>query len=77
MDGRRRLAEPVISPAVLLDWIALTRDGVRLKPAPLFLVTKPDEVFASLPYRGPPKSLKDMEAGIVAQARRRHARDGN
>lgn len=52
-----------------------TPDGVRLKRVPMFPVTKPGEVFASLPYRGAPKSLKDMAAGIVAQAGRRHARD--
>jgi hypothetical protein len=52
-----------------------TPDGVLLKPAPLFPTTKPSEVFASLPHRGAPKSLKDMEAGIAAEARRRHARD--
>ena len=52
-----------------------TPDGVLLKPAPLFPATKPSEVFASLPHRGAPKSLKDMEAGIAAEARRRHARD--
>jgi len=52
-----------------------TQEGVLLKPAPLFPATKTVEVFASLPHRGRPKSLKDMEAGIAAEARRRHARD--
>jgi AbrB family looped-hinge helix DNA binding protein len=52
-----------------------TPDGVLLRPAPLFPARKPADVFASLPHRGPPKSLKEMEAGIVAEARRRHARD--
>ena len=52
-----------------------TSDGVLLRLAPLFPATTPKDVFASLPHRGPPKSLKEMEAGIVAEARRRHARD--
>jgi AbrB family looped-hinge helix DNA binding protein len=52
-----------------------TPDGVLLKPAPLFPTTKPNEVFASLPHRGAPKTLKEMEAGIAAEARRRRARD--
>lgn len=52
-----------------------TPEGVLLKPAPLFAATQPADVFDSLPHRGPPKSLRQMEAGIVAEARRRHARD--
>ena len=52
-----------------------TDDGVLLKPMPAFPETRPEEVFASLPYRGMPKSLEDMEAGVLAEAKRRHARD--
>ena len=52
-----------------------TPEGVLLKPAPLFPQTNPVDVFASLRHRGRPKNLKDMEAGIAAEARRRHARD--
>ena len=52
-----------------------TPDGVLLKPAPMFPETKSKDVFASLGYRGAPKSLKDMEAGIVAEAKRKHARN--
>ncbi len=51
-----------------------TPEGVLLKSAPLFAATKPSEVFACLPHRGAPKSLEEMEAGIAAEARRRHAR---
>ena len=32
-------------------------------------------VFGSLPYEGPTKSIADMEAGIAAEAKRRHARN--
>jgi AbrB family looped-hinge helix DNA binding protein len=52
-----------------------TPDGVLLKPAPVFPRTKPAEVFGSLHFDGAPKSLKDMEAGVLAEAKRRHARN--
>jgi AbrB family looped-hinge helix DNA binding protein len=52
-----------------------TPDGVLLKSLPLFPETRPKDVFASLGYRGAPKSVEQMNAGIVAEARRRHARD--
>jgi AbrB family looped-hinge helix DNA binding protein len=51
-----------------------TPEGVLLRQAPLFPATKPKDVFASLPHRGAPKSLAEMEAGIAREARRRHAR---
>jgi AbrB family looped-hinge helix DNA binding protein len=52
-----------------------TPEGVLLKAAPVFAPTRPDDVYGSLPYQGPPKTLEDMEASIVAEAKRRHARD--
>lgn len=64
------------------DWDAGTRlvveetpDGVLLKPAPAFAPTRPEDVFGMLPHRGKPKSLEEMEAGVLAEARRRHDRD--
>ena len=51
-----------------------TPDGVLLRPAPRFPVTKPKDVFGLLRYSGAPKSLEEMEAGIASEARRRHAR---
>ena len=51
-----------------------TPEGVLLKPVPLFAVTKPKDVFGSLPCSGAPKSLEEMQAGIATEARRRHAR---
>jgi AbrB family looped-hinge helix DNA binding protein len=51
-----------------------TPEGVLLRAAPLFPATEPRDVFGSLSHRGAPKSLKEMEAGIAAAARRRHAR---
>jgi AbrB family looped-hinge helix DNA binding protein len=52
-----------------------TPEGVLLKAVSVFPETLPDKVFASLPHSGAPKSVEDMDAGIVAEARRRHARD--
>jgi AbrB family looped-hinge helix DNA binding protein len=64
------------------EWDAGTRllveetpEGVLLRPTPAFAETRPQDVFASLPYSGKPKTLKEMEAGVLAEARRRHARD--
>ena len=50
-----------------------TVDGVLLKLAPTFLATDPKDVFKSLSYTGNSKSLEEMEAGIVTEAKRRHA----
>jgi AbrB family looped-hinge helix DNA binding protein len=52
-----------------------TPDGVLLKAAPAFAPTRPEDVFRSLPYQGPAKSVREMSAGIAAEAARRHARD--
>lgn len=52
-----------------------TPEGVLLKQAPSFAATRPEDVFGQLPSNGEPKSLEEMEAGILAEARRRHARD--
>jgi AbrB family looped-hinge helix DNA binding protein len=51
-----------------------TPEGVLLKPAPLFPRTRPEDVFGSLAYKGPPKTIEEMNAGIEAEVRRRHAR---
>ncbi|MHB2266462.1 AbrB/MazE/SpoVT family DNA-binding domain-containing protein [Aliihoeflea sp. PC F10.4] len=52
-----------------------TPEGVLLKPAPAFAETRPEDVFASLPYSGKPKTLEEMDAGVLAEAKRRDARD--
>ncbi|MBW8728684.1 MAG: AbrB/MazE/SpoVT family DNA-binding domain-containing protein [Inquilinus limosus] len=52
-----------------------TAEGVLLRPLPAFPETRPEDVFGSLPHRGKPKSLEEMDAGVLAEARRRHARD--
>lgn len=75
----------VILPKAIRDqlrWNAGTRlavehtaDGVLLKPlATVFAQTRPEEVFGCLPYKGSPKSVEEMEAGIATEAKRRHAR---
>ena len=75
----------VILPSVIRqrrEWGAGTRltveetaDGVLLKPAPAFPETRPEDVFGTLPHKGKPKTLAQMDAGVRAEARRRHARD--
>ena len=50
-----------------------TRDGVLLKPLPVFDETHPEQVFGSLGYRGAPRSVEDMDAAVLAEAKRRHA----
>ena len=75
----------VILPSAIrqrLEWRAGTRltveetaEGVLLKPAPAFAETRPADVFGVLPHTGKPKSLEAMDAGVLAEARRRHARD--
>jgi AbrB family looped-hinge helix DNA binding protein len=48
-----------------------TTEGVLLKAAPIFDPASPDDVFGSLKISGPPKTLEEMDAGILAEARRR------
>ena len=52
-----------------------TEDGVLLKPAPAFAETRPEDVFGALPYKGTPKTIEEMDAGVLAEAKRRHAGD--
>ena len=52
-----------------------TPEGVLLKPVPAFAETRPEDVFGCLESDGAPKSLAEMEAGVLAEAKRRHAGD--
>ena len=53
-----------------------TADGVLLRSLDVaFTPTSPETVFGCLPHAGAAISLDQMEAGIAAEARRRHARD--
>jgi AbrB family looped-hinge helix DNA binding protein len=51
-----------------------TPDGVLLKAAPVFAPTRTEDVAGMLAYDGPAKTLEEMEAGIAAEVKRRHAR---
>jgi AbrB family looped-hinge helix DNA binding protein len=51
-----------------------TNEGVLLRSASAFPQTRPETVFGLLRRPGPPRSLEEMDAGIVAEAKRRHAR---
>lgn len=55
--------------------VGATADNAVQKSAPTFAVTWPEDVFGALPYRGKPKSIARMDAGILAEAKRRHVRD--
>lgn len=49
-------------------------EGILLRPAKPFAPTRHEVVFGCLPYRGKAKSVKQMNAAVLAEARRRHAR---
>jgi AbrB family looped-hinge helix DNA binding protein len=51
-----------------------TDAGVLLKEAPVFAPTKPGAAFGMLKYKGKPKTIREMDAAIAAEVRRRHAR---
>ena len=51
-----------------------TPDGVLLKAAPVFAPTRPEDVAGMLAYRGPPKTLEEMDAAITVEVKRRRAR---
>lgn len=71
----------VILPKAIRDqrhWDAGTRlvventeAGVLLTQAPLFPKTSHEQAFGMLAYQGPPKTLEDMEQGIMDEAKRR------
>lgn len=48
-----------------------TPEGVLLRPLKPFPATRVDEVFGSAGYRGPAKTLAQMEAAVAAEARKR------
>lgn len=52
-----------------------TAEGVLLRQAPHFARTEPDKVFGSLTAAGAPRTIEEMDAGILAEAKRRHACD--
>lgn len=61
-----------------LAWTAGTRlvvedvpEGVLLRRAPDFPASQPSAVFGLLPHAGAAKSLEEMDAAVLAEARRR------
>ena len=50
-----------------------TPEGVLLRTAPLFPVTRPEDVYGRLAHDGPPMTLEEMDAAVAAEARRRDA----
>ncbi len=90
MSGKRKLTTTVsangqaILPKAIREqrhWPAGTEllvedtpKGVLLKAKPAFAPTRPKDVFGSLPYKGPARSIADMEGAIAGEAKRRHAR---
>ncbi len=64
----------------ILGWEAGTRlvveeaeGGVLLKAARAFAETRPEDVFGCLAGEGPARSVEEMKAGVLAEAKRRHA----
>ncbi len=51
-----------------------TPAGVLLRRARVFPETRPEDVRGMLAFKGKPKTLEEMDAGIVAEVERRHAR---
>jgi AbrB family looped-hinge helix DNA binding protein len=51
-----------------------TPAGVLLRRERVFPETRPEDVRGMLAYKGKPKTLAEMDAGIVAEVKRRHAR---
>ncbi len=49
-------------------------EGVLLKPLPVFARTRNKDVFGCLAFRGAPKTVAEMKTGVLAEAKRRHAR---
>ncbi len=49
-----------------------TPDGILLRQAPAFAPTRPDQVFGQLSTGRRPVSLEDMDAAVLAEARKRH-----
>jgi AbrB family looped-hinge helix DNA binding protein len=51
-----------------------TPEGVLLKTGPFFPPSKPEEAFGCLRTSGPAKTLEEMDAAIMEEVKRRHAR---
>ncbi len=54
--------------------IEKTADGILLRPAPSFPITKLDDVAGCLRYTGKPKTLKQMDDAVQKEVKLRHDR---
>ncbi len=50
-------------------------EGVLLKPLPVFARTRNKDVFGCLAFSGAAKTVAEMKAGVLVEAKRRHARN--
>lgn len=50
------------------------QDGILLRPVRTFPVTTLDEVIGCLKWEGPPKSIADMDAAVMREAKKRSRR---
>jgi len=48
--------------------VETTKDGVVLKPEPLFPPKTLDEVIGCLGYKGPPKTIEEMDEAVLEEA---------
>jgi AbrB family looped-hinge helix DNA binding protein len=48
------------------------KDGVLLRAAPLFAATRPEDVFGCLGHSGPAHTVEEMNAAVLAEAKRRN-----
>ena len=51
-----------------------TPDGVILRTETALRPSRPEDVFGSLKFDGPAKTIEEMNAGITREVRRRHER---
>lgn len=51
-----------------------TKDGLILRPAKLFPKTELDDVIGCLQWHGPPKTIEEMDAAVMAEVKRRWKR---
>ena len=51
--------------------VEITTEGVLLKPMKPFAPTRMENVVGCVDYKGPRKSIEDMDAGVAAESRKR------
>ena len=49
-----------------------TSEGVLLRPAPVFPPTRHEDVFGSVAVEGRPRSIEEMDEGVLAEAHAQH-----